>query len=49
MTTTAELYRRAGALCIAAEPHSEITDWPCEAHIKEAARELGQPVPKKDA
>lgn len=43
--TRTQVYMRAGALCIAAEPHPEITDWPCRKHVEEAARQLNVPVP----
>ena len=35
---TPDLARRAGALCLAAEPHAD--EWPCTHHRHEAARQL---------
>lgn len=35
----ADLYRRAGAICMAAEPHA-IPHWPCDAHVAEARHQL---------
>lgn len=39
--TEADIARRAGAMCIAAEPHEDKTEWPCARHKAEAARQLG--------
>lgn len=38
--TQADIARRAGAMCIAAEPHEDKTEWPCGKHLAEAARQL---------
>lgn len=38
--TEADIARRAGAMCIAAEPHEDKTEWPCRKHLAEAARQF---------
>lgn len=40
-----DLHKRAGALCLAAEPHLEPDeDWPCTRHLAEAARQVAIPA-----
>lgn len=41
VTTLTDVARRAGAICLAAEPHAGRNEqWPCDEHLAEAARQL---------